>query len=98
MPGPFPCADGRRIIHADGPIRLDDLPSTFGGLPFKSIAEHTLGSGALPHIAPEILHSFRALASLNARGHALEFHPGLGRMIISVLAQQIRPVFQASER
>ena len=30
--------DGRRIIHADRPVVLDDLPSSCGDLPFQGIA------------------------------------------------------------
>ncbi len=61
MLGPLPCRNRRRIIHADGAIRLDDPPSSCGCLPLQGIAGQRFSSIALPHVTPEVLFAFGAL-------------------------------------
>ena len=59
--GPLPCPNRRRIIHADGPILLDDPPSSRGDLPLQGVAGQSFTSISLPHVAPEIFRAFGAL-------------------------------------
>ena len=59
--GPLPCPNRRRIVHADGPIRLDDPPTSCGDLPLQGIAGQRFSSIALPHVTPEVLFAFGAL-------------------------------------
>jgi hypothetical protein len=75
---PLPCANRRRIIHADGPIPLDDPASSRRYLPLQGVAGQRFRSISLPHVTPEVLSTFGALTLLDPLGHALEFVHVLG--------------------
>src|ERR1700733_13310176 len=98
MLGPLPCSNRRRIIHADGPIPLDDPPSSRGYLPLQGIAGQRFSSISLPHVTPEVLSAFGTLTLLDALGHALEFVPRPRRMSVAIFAQQVRSILQSTNR
>src|SRR6266403_666621 len=91
--GLFPCANCCRVIHADRPVILDDLPAAFRELPLQSITGQSLGTRPLPNITPEVFLAFGTLTCLNPRGHQLEFVPRLWRMVVAVFAEKIRAIF-----
>src|SRR5260370_4965992 len=92
--GPLLCLDGRRIIHADCTVIFDDLPPSFGDLPFQGVTGQSFGRCSLPNITPEIFLAFGALACLDALGHALKLVPRFWRVVIAIFAENVGSYFQ----
>src|SRR5260370_9811886 len=92
--GPLPCPNGRRIIHADCPVILDDPSPSFGDLPFQGVAGQSFGRCSLPDITPEIFLAFGALACLDALGHALKLIPRFWRVVVAIFAEEVGSILQ----
>ncbi len=66
-------------------------------MPFKGIAGQTFARSGGPKVAPEIAIPLCALTGLDAGCHFLQFVPGFGRLLETVLAQEVTAVVQHAD-